>query len=145
MSLSVWIALAVVAVIAVAGGLAQVGAYRRTGSVLTGAQLALRLAMGALLLAVVGLAAYGAPRIAVHGSGLTHAQALSAARHLAAFWTVITLLLVVVVALALADLRQLHATRRRARAAMLRNLDKLQEEVRARAEAGATPPEGPKE
>jgi hypothetical protein len=131
MSPGVWIVVAGAALLVGLAGLGQVLAYRREGSVLTVTQLALRLIMGLLLFAVVALALWGLPRLVPPPGELTHAQRLSAVRHLAAFWTVIIGLAVAMVVLALADLRHLRAAQRRARAAMYRNLAQVQEELRA--------------
>jgi len=119
------------ALVVALAGLGQILAYRREGSVITAMQLGLRLAMGLLLLAVLVLAVWGLPQLALPSAELTHEQQLSAVRHLAAFWTLVIGLVVVIVALALADLRHLRAEQRRARAAMYRNLARVQEELRA--------------
>jgi hypothetical protein len=142
MSLAGWTVLAVIAAVAIFGGLAQVLAYRREGSILSGAQLVLRLAMGGLLLAVLALSLWGLPHLAQLRQELPMAERIGAARQLAAFWTLVVLLLALVVALAIVDLRYLRATRHRARAAMYRNLARLQEELRARNQPPAKP-DGP--
>ena len=134
MSPGAWIAVAIAALLFVLGGLGQILAYRREGSVLTGAQLALRLVMGLLLFAVVVLALWGLPRLVLPPGEMTHERQLSAVRRLAAFWTVVVGLVVAIVVLALADLRHLRASQCRARAAMYRNLARVQEELRARQE-----------
>lgn len=138
MTPGVWVVVTVAVVLVALAGLSQVLAYRREGSVITSTQLVLRLVMGALLLVVLGLALWGIPRLVAPLPGLTHEQQLSALRRLAAFWTLIIGLVVVVAGLALADLRHLRAGQRRARAEMYRNLARVQEELRTRAEA---PPE----
>ena len=126
-------------------GLGQVLAYRREGSVITATQLGLRLAMGLGLVAVLGLALWGLPRLVLPPAELTHEQQLSAVRRLAAFWTLIIGLVVAIVALALADLRHLRAGQRRARAEMYRNLARVQEELRARSDVPDTGKPSPEE
>ena len=145
MSPGVWMVAAAAALLVALVGLGQVLAYRREGSVITATQLGLRLAMGLGLVAVLGLALWGLPRLVLPPAELTHEQQLSAVRRLAAFWTLIIGLVVAIVALALADLRHLRAGQRRARAEMYRNLARVQEELRARSDVPDTGKSSPEE
>ena len=145
MSPGVWMVAAAAALLVALVGLGQVLAYRREGSVITATQLGLRLAMGLGLVAVLGLALWGLPRLVLPPAELTHEQQLSAVRRLAAFWTLIIGLVVAIVALALADLRHLRAGQRRARAEMYRNLARVQEELRARSDVPDTGKPSPEE
>ena len=148
MSLPVLVFVAVLAAGAIAGGVVQILAYRREGSVLSGAQLALRLTMAGLLLAVLGLSLWGLPRLAALGPATPAPERLIAAREAAAFMTLVVILAGAIMILAVVDLRHLRAAQHRGRAEMYRNLAALQEELRARkaaSAASAEPPPSPKE
>ena len=146
MNLPALVFVVVVAAVAVIGGVSQIIAYRREGSVLSSAQLALRLTMAVLLLAVLALSVWGLPRLAALGPGTPPVERVAAARTAAAFMTLVVLLAVALMVLAVVDLRHLRAAQHRARAGMYRNLAQLQEELRARSAApDASPPPPPAE
>lgn len=123
-----------------AAAASQILAYRRGQSLLSRAQFLLRLGMALVLLAVLGLSLYGAYRQPPElGAGLSDAQRLRALQGAALFWTAVILLLLAAVVLAFFDLRYVRASQHRARAAMYRNLARLQEALRGQAEARKSP------
>ncbi len=117
----------------------QVLSYRRGQSFLTRGQLLLRLGTALALLAALGLTVYGATaQVQWSAGGLSRSEALSLARGVATYWTAVLLLLVAAMAMALLDLRYVRAAQHRVRAAMYRNLARLQAELRAEVESRKT-------
>lgn len=123
-----------------AAAVSQILAYRRGHSLLSRGQFLLRLGMALALLAVLGLSVYGVYRQPAElGAGLSDAERLQALQGATLFWTAVILLLLAAVVLAFFDLRYVRASQHRARAAMYRNLARLQEALRAQAEARKSP------
>ena len=123
MSYTAGVLLLVAAMAIVTGAVLQLLQYRRGASIMTRGQLILRLTTAVVLLAVIGGIFFGA----------THKwpplQELI-------FWTALTLLAVLVVFLALADLRILERQRHLAQAQLYRAIQEAQD-VGSRKDRGA--------
>lgn len=136
MSAGGYVFVVVAGLVILAAAASQVLAYRRGQSLLSRAHFLLRLGTALVLLVVLGLSVYGVYRQPAElGAGRSEAQSLEALQGAAVFWTVVIVLLLAVVVLAFFDLRYVRASQHRARAAMYRNLARLQEALRAQAEA----------
>jgi len=122
----------------------QLLAYRRGQSLLSRAQLVLRLGTALMLLAVLGLSIYGGYRQpAALDAAMPPAERLHELQAATLFWTAVILLLLAAVVMALFDLRYVRASQHRARANMYRNLARLQEVLRTQAEAHKSAAEEP--
>lgn len=124
MSYATGVGLAVLAVIIVISALVQVSQYRRGQQLISSRQLALRLVMACLLLSIIGLSFWAAVYFNVQQE--PWAEII--------FWLMLMLLAVVVIVLALVDLRQVRRAQHRARAELYQRMAQLQREIKAVAE-----------
>jgi peptidoglycan/LPS O-acetylase OafA/YrhL len=111
MSYTAGVLLLIAAVAVSVGALLQVLQYRRGVHIITRGQLILRLATAVVLLAIIGLIFFGVTN--------TWSGPLPEIM----FWSVLTLLAILVVVLALADLRLLERQRHLAQAELYRTLE----------------------
>ncbi len=121
MSYAVGVVLAIIAVIVIISALVQVSYYRHGKILISGTQLALRLVMAVLLLSIIGLSFFGP----VYFSGREDPVAELI------FWSLIVLLAVVVMVLAVVDLRQVRRAQHQARAKLYQHLAQLEREIKA--------------
>ena len=136
MSLGAQIFVGVMAVVMLAAAVGQILSYRRGEQLLAPAQLVMRLSAAGLVLAILVLSTYWMlhqPQLLA--PGLTREAKLTLLRGAALYWSVVVLLVVAVLVLTVVDFRYVQAARHRVRAAMYRNLDKLQEELRRQFQA----------
>ena len=115
------VGLAIAAVIIVLSVLVQVSQYRRGEQIISSLQLALRLLMAVLLLSIIGLSFFGAIYFRTHPQPLPEMI----------FWSMLVLLAMVVIVLALVDLRRVRRTQHQARAELYQRMADLQKAMQA--------------
>lgn len=124
MSYATGVGLAILAVVIVITALVQVSQYRRGQQVISGRQLALRMLMALLLLSIIGFSFWGV--VYFHGQPLPLYEIL--------FWLMVLLLAVMVIVLAITDLRQVRRAQHRARAELYQRMAELQRGMRTMAQ-----------
>ncbi len=128
MNPTVAVLLAVAALGIIIAAVVELSKYFRGQSIISRQQLILRLIMAVLLLAIVGLSLWGMVCFQANPQPLT----------VAVFGFALVLLVVVVMVLAVVDLRQVRATQHRARAELYQRLAELRRELAELAETKQT-------